>query len=244
MNKSTRKTRRGVVVVLVALGLTFILGMVAIAIDGGMLYMEWRRARMTADAAAMAAACSLYENYPTDNGKDPNNKAHDAAINLAASNEVAKDSADSTVTVHIPPATGSYAGKDGFAEVNVTLNVKRRFSIIFGSDRIPVKARAVSRGAWTDPNAGVLILDYDDKASRNSQGNGAFTETGGPVIVNSNNPSALVTAGNGTMYGQEFDITGGVALSGNAQLQSRPVAGMVYTGTHPVPDPLAYLPVP
>src|SRR5262245_21473089 len=218
MRAKTGKARRGVVVVLVALGLTFILGMVAVTMDGGMLYMEWRRARMTADSAAMAAACSLFEHYPTNAGKDPGGTAKTAAVNLAAANDVAEDTADSTVVVHIPPTSGPYAGKDSYAEVIVTLNVKRRFSILFGTDRIPVTARAVSRGAWTDPKAGVLILDYDDKASLNAQGNGAFTETGGPVIVNSNNPSAVMDAGNGTMYAQEYDITGGVSVTGNAQL--------------------------
>ena len=70
-----------------------------------------------------------------------------------------------------------------------------------------------------------IILNYDDKASLNTQGNGAFTESGGPVIVNSNNPSAVLDTGRGTIKGQEFDITGGIQLGGNGSLVTQPVAG-------------------
>jgi hypothetical protein len=89
-----------------------------------------------------------------------------------------------------------------------------------------------------------LILDYDDKASLNTQGNGAFTEVGASVIVNSNNPSATVSAGNGTMKADEFFITGGLSLDGNGGLQAYPDPTKIYTGMHPTPDPLAYLPEP
>src|SRR5262249_13376087 len=111
-------------------------------------------------------------------------------------------------------------------------------------DPVPVRARAVSRGVWISPNAGVIILDYDDKASLNAQGNGAFTESGGPVIVNSNNPSAVLNTGNGTFIAQEFDITAGIQLGGNGTIQPAPVSDKISLGTHPTPDPLAYLPPP
>jgi hypothetical protein len=250
--------RRGVVAILVAICLTFIVGMVAIAIDGGLLYLELRRTRAVADAAAMAAACDLFENYPTNSGTDPDGVAKNRALTVAQDNGLITGSvtrteetnsytirnSQGTVTVNIPPTSGPYAGKNGYAEVIIDRNVERTFGRIFGTATLPVHARAVSRGAWVAPNAGVLILDYDDSSSLNAQGNGAFTETGGPVIVNSNNPNALVTTGNGAVIGQEFYITGGVKVSGGANLQSSPTPGLIYTGTHPTPDPLAYLPVP
>src|SRR6202043_2404712 len=134
---------------------------------------------------------------------------------VAAGNGYANDGVTYTVTVNIPPTSGPYTGQAGYAEVFVTTKVKRAFSRIFGSDDVPVGARAVARGAWVSPNAGVLILNYQGKATLSSQGNGAFTETGGPVIVNSNNPSAVLDTGNAAVYAPEFDITGGVQLGGN-----------------------------
>jgi Flp pilus assembly protein TadG len=238
------KRRRGVVAVFVAVCLTALVGVVAIAIDGGMLYDQLRRGRATADAAAMAAAADLFQNYPANQGTDPSGTAQAAALSLAAANGYANDGVNSTVTVNIPPASGIYAGQASYAEVIVTYNVQRGFSRIWSNATIPVTARSVARGAWVSPKAGVLVLAYQGKGTLNCQGNGSFTETGGPVIVNTNNLSGLVDTGNGTMYGPEFDITGGASLGGGASLITTPVPGQVYTGVHPTPDPLAYLPPP
>jgi hypothetical protein len=238
------KPRRGIVVILVAISLVALIGILAIAVDGGLLFMVLREARATADASAMAGACVLFEEYPTNAGVDRWGHAATAAQTVATNNGYPNDNTTAQVTINIPPQSGAYTGKPGYVEVIVTKFVSRGFSRIFGSDVMPVRARAVARGTWVAGNAGVIILDYNDKASLNSQGNGAFTETGGPVIIKSNNPSAVVTTGNGSLVAPEFDVTGGVQLGGNAVFQTAPTAGQIYLGTHPTPDPLAYLPVP
>jgi Putative Flp pilus-assembly TadE/G-like len=235
--------RRGLVAVVVAIALTFLIGMAALTLEGGALEMELRKVRAAADAAAMAGACDLFKHYPRNQGKDYGT-ATAAALDMANTNGFPNDTTHSTVVAYSPPKTGIYAGQYGYIEVVITKNMDRQFSRIWGTAPIPVSARAVARGAWVWANAGVIILDYDDKASLNDQGNGAVTETGGPVIVNSNNPSALVTTGNGKMTAPEFDITGGVKVSGGASLFTQPVAGQVFTGVHPTPDPLSYLPAP
>jgi hypothetical protein len=242
---STHGRRKGIVAVVVALILTGLVGVVAITVDGGMLYLELRRVRSTADGAAMAAACDLYLHYPTNQGTDPNGTASSAAFTVASANGYTNDGTTSTVQINIPPTSGNYTGKAGYSEVIVTSYVKRLFSGIWGSGALPVRARAVSRGAWVSPAAGVIILDYTDKAALNSQGNGAFTDTGGsPVIVNSNDPSAVLVTGNGTVIASEFNITGGIQLGGNSTFVTSPTPGLIYTGMHPTPDPFAYLPPP
>ncbi len=241
---NTRKARRGIVVVLVAVGLTALIGVVALTVDGGMLQLDYRKARAHADAAAMAAACVLYKEYPTNAGKDTDGNAAQEAVNTAKRNGVVNDGVSSKIVVNIPPLSGPYQGKASYAEVYVTYYITRGFSRIWGSAPIAVETRSVSRGAWVAPKAGVIILDYDDRAALNAQGNGAFTETGAPVIVNSNNASATVSAGNSQLIAEEFYITGGLALSGNGSLVTSPVADQIFLGTHPTPDPLAYLPAP
>jgi hypothetical protein len=238
------RKRKGIVAAFTALCLTGLVGVTAISVDGGMLYLELRTARKTADAAAMAAACDLFQHYPTNNGTDPSGTAKQSALDVAAANGFTNDTTNSTVVVNIPPLSGAYKGLNGYAEVIVTYQVQRAFSRIWGTDTIPVKARAVSRGAWVKPNVGVLVLDYTGKATFSTQGNGAFTEAGGPVIVNSNDPSAQVDSGNATITGQQFDITGGLTLNGGANWITSPVPGQMFLGTHPTPDPLAYLPPP
>jgi hypothetical protein len=247
------RLRRGSVCVIVAVCAIVMISIVAITLDGGTLQTERRRAQNVADAAAMAAASVLYENYPKDQGKDPNKLAQDAAFGYAKTNGYANDASSaagadnsntSLVEVNIPPKSGPYAGKDSYVEVLVTYHQQRYFSRVFGADPIPVKARAVARGAWVAPKIGVLVLEYTGKAALSAQGNGAFTETGAAVIVNSNNESAVVDGGNGLLKAESFQITGNYTTSGNGQMITSPVPDQIYTGVHPTPDPLAYLPVP
>ena len=54
-----KRTRKGVVAVFVACILTGLIGVVALSIDGGLLYLELRKVRSTADAAAMAAESTV-----------------------------------------------------------------------------------------------------------------------------------------------------------------------------------------
>lgn len=254
-------TRRGSVSILVAVSGVLLLSIVAITLDGGVLQEDKRHAQATADAAALAGATVLFEYYPKYQGVDTNGKARQAVLDCAAVNGFTNPSADlwssdggsrvinvspttTSVTVNIPPATGIYAGKAGYVEVNVIMYQNRAFSRVFGAQSLPVRARAVARGAWVVPNIGVIVLDYTGKATLSSQGNGAFTETGAPVIVNSNNTTAVVDTGNGILRAPEFDITGGFASSGGGQLITSPVPNNIYTGVHPTPDPLAYLPTP
>src|SRR5437588_5727436 len=92
--------RRGVVAVVVALSLIVLVGLVALAIDGGLLFLDLRQTRAVADAAAMDAACDLFKNYPTNDGKDPNGTAKTAALNAASANGYTNDGVHSKVRVH------------------------------------------------------------------------------------------------------------------------------------------------
>ncbi len=242
---TSNRSRRGAVTPLVALVMVFLLPVIlALAVDGGLLLTERRHAQATADAAAMAAACVLYDNYPVDQGQGNVGNPADAARTVASANGYTNDGTTSTVTVNIPPSTGPYAGLASYVEVIVTYYQPRTFASFIGTGTMPVKARAVARGAWTDPNVGVIVLNYSGKGTLSDQGNGAFTDVGAKVIVNSNNSSAAMDTGNGTMIAPEFDITGGYTISGSGQMLTTPTPNNIVTGTHPTPDPLAYIPAP
>src|SRR5688500_13776884 len=100
-----RKSRRGAVVVLVAVCLAVILAFVAIALDGGGLLERRRQAQATADAAALAAAEDLFRNYPKNKGLDPSGTAAARAYAIAAANGFSGDGTQSTVTVRLSPQT-------------------------------------------------------------------------------------------------------------------------------------------
>jgi hypothetical protein len=220
------------VAALVAICLIIILGFVAIVVDGGLLFDQQQRMQATADAAALAAADDLFKMWPQGQGLDPNGTA------LAAAQAVATANGYPNITLNIPPLSGPFAGKAGYAEVYINYNQKRYFSRLFGSDDVPMKARAVSQGAWSAPKVGILILDPTASGSLNMVGGASITVTGASLIIDSNSPSAGTGNGNSSVTASEIDITGVPGYSGGTW------SGQIYSGVLPTPDPLAYLPEP
>jgi hypothetical protein len=213
----------------------------AIALDGGLLQHNQRRVQATADAAALAAATELFKHYPAIEASnyvtfDPSGAAAAAAQSYATVNGFKNDTTNSVVTVNIPPTSGPFTGKIGYAEVIITYNQPRYFSGIWGSSTIPVTARAVAQGSWAGSKIGIMVLDPSAKDSLNASGGGTATVTGGAsVIVDSKNAEAGAATGGSTIVATDFEITGGETGS---------LLGTIHTGTPPQPDPLRTLPVP
>jgi Flp pilus assembly protein TadG len=118
--------RRGIVVPMAALLLVGLLGVTAIAVDGGLLLADKRRVQAAADAAALAAAIELFTNSPT--GTDLSGNAAGSAQKTASDNGFTNKVNGTTVTVNIPPKSGPYTGINGYAEVIITMEQKRYFS--------------------------------------------------------------------------------------------------------------------
>src|SRR5262245_26966471 len=114
--RRNREKRRGIVAVLVAVSLVMLVGIVAVAIDGGLVFDNSRRVYAAADAAALAAAEDLFLRWQTGKGVDTGGTAKAAALAVAAANGFANDGTTNTVTVNIPPASGPKTGKAGYAE--------------------------------------------------------------------------------------------------------------------------------
>jgi hypothetical protein len=232
------KARRGIVAILVAVALLALLGIVAIALDGGVLEDCKRRVQGAADAAALAAATVFYENYTqlSVSNPDPGGQATAAAQQKATNNGFPNNGTTTSVVVNIPPASGPFTGKIDYAEVIITYQQQRHFSAIWGSTSLPVVARAVARGAWVGSKDGVIVLDPTVKSALNASGGGSVNVTGGAsFIVDSNDAGAGSVTGGGSLAASDFEITGGTVGT---------FSGTVNTGVPPTADPLAYLPVP
>jgi Flp pilus assembly protein TadG len=231
--------RRGTVAVAVAFGLITLLGVVALSLDGGALFSRRRSVQAAADAAALAAACDLYNNYWSASGTDPNGTAKASALATALADGYNNDGTTNTVTVNIPPQSGPYAGLAGYVEVIIQFNEQPGFSSIFSSAPVAVRARAVALGSPVAANVGILVLDPTGKGALNAQGGGNSTVSGTPVIVNSTNATAAIAGGGGSLSAQKFIIAGGYATSGNGSFQ-----GPIYINHMGMADPLSDLPVP
>jgi hypothetical protein len=242
--KHNRLTRRGAIIVLVAISLAVVLAFVAIAIDGGGLLEERRQAQATSDAAAIAGAEDLFRNFPANKGIDVDGTATARAREIAADNGYSGDGVRSTVTVHTYPEAytgGPNEGNEipkGYCEVSVQYNQPRYFSAIFGTGDLPIPARAVARGSWAPSNIGIHVLDLHRPSSLYGNGNATVEVNGAKVIVNSDDPEAAMSNGL-TMKADEFKITGGSATTGGGQF-----IGDIEYNTPPEPDPLRHIPEP
>src|SRR5262245_57644045 len=183
LRSSTR--RRGISLVLVVVSLVSIVGVLALSLEGGLLLTERRNAQATADSAALAAAADMYYLWYQNGGADPGGTARQAAFTTASYNGYTNDGTLTTVTVNIPPLTGDYIGKPGYAEVTVEYYHTRGFSSIFGTDRVPVRARAVAVGMPKAGEFGILVLDPAMKSAFNVGGGAKIEVQNVPIIVNS-----------------------------------------------------------
>ncbi len=226
------------VAVQVTLCLVPLCGVTAFAIDVGLM-MEYRRRVLAAtDAAALAAADDLYQNYSKNGGLDPGGTASTSATAAAAANGF---SANSTLTVNIPPLSGPFTGKAGYAEVILVYQMTRGFSSVLGLGSLPIQSRSVARGLWAAFNNGIILLDPTSSGALTDSGNGTVTVTGGSIIIDSSSATAARATGNGTVTAPEIVITGtpGDVTTGNSKF-----VGGIDSGANPTVDPLLYLTAP
>ncbi len=233
--------RPGNVVVAIATSLVTLLACVSLAVDGGMMQDRRRNVQAAADGAALAAADQLYYNWTYYKGVDVDGSAAAAAQAVAAANGYKDGANGTTVTVSIPPVTGQFVGQKGYCEVVIKCDHARYFSKVLGTDTIPIRARAVARGRKSAGKEAILCLDPTVKGALNAGGGGNMTVTGSPIQVNSDNYNAAIFNGNGTITVTDggIDVTGtdpGYATPGGGT-----IAGNIYTGQDPIPDPLAYM---
>src|SRR5262249_7196779 len=126
-SSSLRKPARrpGTVAVIVAVCLTILVAAMAFALDGGILLGERRHAQAVADAAALAAACELFNNYWGDSGvdKSPYPAAASAVLAAQANGYVKGGTATSTPqllsTADFPKATTTVTTADSSITINI-----------------------------------------------------------------------------------------------------------------------------
>jgi Flp pilus assembly protein TadG len=233
------RRRPGKVVVFVALCLTGMVGVVALAVDGGVLLDDQQQLQAAADAAALAAATDLFANYVVNQGTDPNQTAAKSAQTTAAANGFSNDSNGTTVTVNIPPQSGAFSSQAGYAEVIIQHQQNRYFSTIFGNSAITVTARAVARGTQkASVNASILLLDPSGQGAYTNNGN-TLLVAGAPILINSASSQAAQFSGDIALLAPQMNIVGNYNTEGNALLLAN-----VSTGVKATPDPLANLAAP
>mgnify|MGYP002336363368 CR=1 FL=1 len=104
----SKKSERGQAMILIVFSIVGLIGMTALAIDGGNAFVDSRRAETAASAAAMTAATTRIEGG--------NWRA--AALATARDNGYNNDGITSTVELNTPPIYGDYDGNPEYIVFN------------------------------------------------------------------------------------------------------------------------------
>ncbi len=235
----TKTRRRGAVAVLVVVCLIPLVGVLGMVLDCALFFGERRRCKAAADATAHAAACSLYTNYSTDNGLDPRGLARSAALSIASGNGYTNDGTVSKVTINIPPTSGTFSGKSGYAEVIVNYYQRKLFSAIWGAGTQTITGRSVCRGTFAPYSpASLIVLDPLGSAALSVAGSGHIIAQSS-VQVNSTNSGAVQATNSGYVKATNINISGNYTTSSSGYL-----SGSIATNAPSVSDPMTNIAAP
>lgn len=229
-----QRSEEGQALVLLALAFIILLGFVGLAIDGGIVYTERRRAQNAADAAAMAGALSIL------NGGE----AITPGFARAFDNGYDNNQADNWVEVYNPPIDGMYAGNLNYVQVKIRARVNPVFSQVVFQGRLENRVMAIARAR---PSVAQPIVDGQALVGLAphgcsvvwSHGNNMTTIDGSGIFVNSDDPDcAMVANGGNQLYvnGGDINVVGGWEIGNNSTITPLPTSGATQVRT-PVIDP-------
>lgn len=182
------RSEKGQAIVLIVLALVALVAFAGLAVDGGRVFSERRRAQNAADAAAFAAASAALQG----------NNFSTAAFSLALANGFDNDASTNWVTVSHPPASGVYgpasalplAERNKYYQVTITQDVDPVFSQIFygGVERVTVEAIAMADGItpFSGTNALMSLQSIVGETGFVIDGNATITIHGGNTWSNNN----------------------------------------------------------
>ncbi len=209
-------TERGQALILIVFAIIALVGITALAVDGGSAYADRRHAQNAADSAAMAGALSRL------NG----GQWVDTVRQVASTNGYNGDGKSNFVEIHSPPISGSYKGNIEYIQVQITSRVRTYFAQVLGMRQITNVVESVAR---SKPSVLAPMLDgaavvslapasdcFNDKAFY-VHSEQTLDIWGSGVFVNSNNPTcALIQQANGSIrlhdLDQQIKVVGGASV--------------------------------
>lgn len=230
------RDERGAMSVMIAIGLTVLLGFAALGVDVSLWLRAKNDAQAAADAAANSAAAAAFAGNPQARIQTDVNAA-------AAANGFQNGVNGVTVILNNPPKSGAYAGNAGAYEVIIAAPQKTYLaSAMPGAAAPTVRGRAVALLTFgAAPTFATCILGLSPQANNvDVTFNGSTNVTANNCDVDADSPSAssVNTNGGGTIHAQNVRTVGGVS-GGNIF-----VTGQIYTQQASIPDPYAGLQMP
>ena len=210
------RSERGQALVLILFAIVALIGITALAIDGGLAYADRRQAQNAADSAALAASLTKIRggNYAN------------AAILMAGNNGYKNDGKRSVVNIYSPPTSGPYKSNSEYVQVVITSNMPTYFASVLGFREITNKVEAVSRARppyWGEILSGNAVISLAPTSDCNRfkafwiHGEATLALEGGGIFVNSKNSAcAFIQQGSGSIFMMDrslpFGIVGGASI--------------------------------
>ncbi len=244
--KRDPKAEDGNILVLTALGLTFLCGFLAMAVDAGRVLYTQRQLQTLADAAALAGAYEIGSCGSTANCTAMQNAAKSAltengVTGITLATQCATSSASGFVlTLNNGPCTKGSSDPNynstNYVEAVVQMPVNTIFGGVLGTKSINVEARSEAGG--TKPKYCGYILSPNAGNAMLINGNATIQASCG-FIDNSNASPAAIFNGHDSISTTALDIVGSDINNGNNSITPAPK-----TGVSSVSDPLSSLPTP
>jgi Flp pilus assembly protein TadG len=227
--------RSGASAVVIALGMTGVLGMAGLGTEVGMWYVSKRTMQAATDSAAFSAAMAKY------NGESTGQVTAEAK-SVAGTFAFVDDTNNTTVTVNSPPTKGNYTIDSNAVEVIITQQQPIVVSGLFLGGPTTVATRSVAL-TGTPGSGCVLALDGASITDIFNNGNTNINLIGCDIYDNSPSSSALSLVGSASLTANGAFIVGRTSASNNASLTITSRAnGGDGLNTHwsaPISDPYA-----
>ncbi len=227
-----RRDEAGAYALMTALLLPVIIGIVGLGTETGIWYFKHLSMQAAADSASISAAVANSAGVSTNSDLQIEAKA------VAATYGFIDGSNGATVTLNIPPKSGSNVSTPGAMEVIVTQPQSRIFSSLWATSPINVAASAVAVPA-NGGNGCVLALDSNAASAISAQGSSAIALNGCNLYDNSSNSTALSVGGSATLSALGVRVAGGISGTSNITTTN----GIV-SGAPAIADPYASVPEP
>lgn len=209
------KDESGQTLIMVALGMTMLLGFAGFATDVGVMLHEKRELQSAADSAALAGASAM------------NSGGTATTAQTAGENDVALNGfSGATVTINTPPTDDPNPNINtaGYVEAIVTQSSPTFFMRLFGHSSLSVSARAVATYKGQSSACGYVLNPTNSVPAANPWGNSTISSPGCGWDINGN----LVLGASDSMaaayVGASGTITGASDITGASQAGIAPIS--------------------
>lgn len=204
-----KKHEKGQALILIVLAIVGMIGLTAVAVDGGMAYSDRRQAQNAADSAALAGALAHARG----------NNVSVAAMARAASNGYENaNTANITVTAVSSPTgacPGNVAGKD--ITVNITSTIDTMFGGVVGINDLTNQVTATARACDSTNQPmfmGNAVIGLRPTGTVfDAHGTPDWLVTGGGIFANSSSGASATCGGNAGVISPTVTAVGGVNFS-------------------------------